>query len=73
MTTGGTKIVHDKVDSTSGTTNVGVERTRPKLSVGSELVTNLEESYVLVHSIERDPGRTYAVCGEEHTLQVWER
>ena len=46
FTTARTKIVHDKVDSASGTTDLGIEKTRPDLSVGGELVADLEESYV---------------------------
>ena len=46
MATWGTRIVYNKVDLTTGTTVVGVQGTGPELSVGSELVSDLEKSYV---------------------------
>lgn len=69
-----TDIINNEIDTVGSSSNSSVERSRPDLSVGCQLVIHLPfikwAEIILFPRWERE--RTYTVDGKEQTLQISE-
>lgn len=70
FSTGGAQVSDNQVDIVRCTADGSVECTRPELSIGSELISNLESKPLLNHRRYGRENQTDAVNYEEQTLQV---